>query len=461
MTTVLAIDAGTTATKAVVIGGSGKVLATESVRIKTRALPGGGMEQDPDEIWRSILTAAAPAIAQAGRGIDAVALATQGESVLAWDPRSGEALSAVVTWQDRRASGICGRLAEHGEHLAAATGLRLDPYFTAPKLAWLRENTTRAGVVTTIDAWLTYRLTGRTVTDAATASRSLLVDLVSGTWNPELLAVFGLEGEEMPQIAANDEVIGETTVFGFPAPLAAVILDQPAALLAQRCLKPGQAKATYGTGAFFLANIGSIPAAGRGALSCSTGWQVGEHRIFALDGQVYAAASALTMLARIGAIARVEEIDVACKTAGPGSTVFVPGFDTARGGVFEGFGLDASRAQLTAAAVYGIAAAVADLHDEADLDDGALRVDGGLTNVKTLLQAQADLLQIEIAPYRTAHATAQGAAALARLALDRAASLEAEVPDFASGPPVLPRWSLDQAADYRERWRHAAKTTPG
>ena len=461
MTTVLSIDAGTTATKAVVIGGSGKVLATESVRIKTRALLGGGMEQDPEEIWRSILTAAAPAIAQAGRRIDAIALATQGESVLAWDPTNGEVLSPLVTWQDRRAGGVCERLAEHAGHLAAATGLRLDPYFTAPKLTWLRENATRAGVVTTVDAWLTYRLCGRMVTDAATASRSLLVDLASGAWNPELLGVFGLGVEAMPRIVANDEVIGETTVFGFPAPLAAVILDQPAALLAQRCLKPGQAKATYGTGAFFLANIGSTPAAARGALSCSTGWQLGDQRTFAFDGQVYAAASALSMLARVGAIARVEEIDVACKGAGPGTIVFVPGFDTARGAVFEGLGLDAHRAQLTAAAVYGIAAAVADLYDEADLDGGALRVDGGLTNIKTLLQAQADLLQIEIAPYAAAHATAQGAAVLARLALDRTASLETEVSDGASGPPVLPRWSPDQAADYRERWRRAARTAPG
>jgi glycerol kinase len=460
MTTVLAIDVGTTAIKAVVVGRNGKVLAAQAVPVATRVLPGGGMEQDAEKIWRSILTAASLAVAQAGREFDAVALATQGESVLAWNPKTGEVLSPVVTWQDRRASGICERLAEQGELLAARTGLRLDAYFTAPKLVWLRENVTGKGVVTTLDAWLLYRMCGRMVTDAATASRSLLVDATTGAWDRELAGVFGLDREVLPEIAANDEVVGVTGVFGSEVPVAGVILDQPAALLAQRCLRPGQAKTTYGTGAFFLATIGPAPTRARDVLTCSTAWQVRGQRTFCLDGQVYAAASALAMLTRIRAIERVEEIDAVCKGTGPGNVVFVPSFDHPRGARFDGLGLDATHGQLTAAAVYGIAAAVAELHEQADVHDGTLQVDGGLTNLNTLLQAQADLLQAEVVPYRGAHATAQGAAVLARLALDYGAALEPEIPADTQGRPTTPKWSPNQAADYRARWREAAARPP-
>ena len=152
MTVILAIDQGTTATKAVVIGADGEVLAHAAQNVATAALPGGGMEQDPEEIWRTVLGAGAEAVARSGRRIDAVALATQGESVMASDPDTGAPLSALITWQDRRAEGICRRLDGHADRLAEATGLRLSSYFTAPKLAWLRENVTREGVVSTIDA---------------------------------------------------------------------------------------------------------------------------------------------------------------------------------------------------------------------------------------------------------------------------------------------------------------------
>ena len=455
MTTILAIDQGTTATKAVVIGSAGKVLAQTSVKVATAALAGGGMEQDPQEIWRSVQSAAGAAIAQSGRVIDAVALATQGESVMAFDPDTGAPLSPLVTWQDRRAAGICRRLADHADALTEATGLRLSPYFTAPKLVWLRENVTRDGVVSTIDAWLLHRLTGQFATDAATASRSLLVDLDSGTWSAHLSELFGLANEEMPRIVANDQVVGETSAFGFPVPVAGVVLDQPAALLAQRCLKAGQVKVTYGTGAFLLANVGSRPT-GRSGLTCSTAWQIGEARTFCLDGQVFSAATTFSWLVKLGVLDRVDNLDAACART-PGDAVFVPSFDESVGARMAGLVLATRRDQVVAAAVYGIAAEVADLYDQSGADEQVLRVDGGLTNSKALLQAQADLLQIPVFPYTGAHATAQGAAALARLALDRHTSIELELaPDREKVKPVLPKWTAQQAGEYRARWRAAA-----
>jgi glycerol kinase len=486
MTTVLAIDQGTTATKAVVIGADEEVLAHAAERIATTALPGGGMEQDPEEIWRSIQSAAGKAIARAGntRGIDAVALATQGESVLAFDPHSGTPLSPLITWQDRRADGICRRLADHADELAAATGLRLSSYFTAPKLVWLRENVTRDGVIGTIDTWLLHRLTGHFATDTATASRSLLVDLASGTWNPRLTDIFGLADERLPRIVANDEIVGQTREFGPPVPVAGVILDQPAALLAQRRLKPGQAKVTYGTGAFLLANAGSpvpealvmapgatpapgaaptpAPGVGSGALTCSTAWQIGGQRTLCLDGQVFSAASAISWLSRIGVLRRAADLDTVCADS-PGGVVFVPSFDEPGGARITGLDLATGRGQLVSAAIHGIAAAVAELYDQAGLAEDVLSVDGGLTNSTMLMQVQADLLQVPVRAYPGAHATAQGAAVLARIALDRTAVEELEAaPDRQATELIHPKWSRDQATEYRTRWRETAgRTDPG
>jgi glycerol kinase len=478
MTTVLAIDQGTTATKAVVIGADEEVLAHAAERIATTALPGGGMEQDPEEIWRSIQSAAAKAIAKASSGIDAVALATQGESVLAFDPHSGTPLSPLITWQDRRADGICRRLADHADELAASTGLRLSSYFTAPKLVWLRENVTRHGVIGTIDTWLLHRLTGQFATDTATASRSLLVDLASGAWNPRLTDIFGLSDERLPRIVANDEIVGHTHEFGPPVPIAGVILDQPAALLAQRRLKPGQAKVTYGTGAFLLANAGSlppeapsmapgaattlVPGAGSGALTCSTAWQIGDERTLCLDGQVFSAASAISWLSRIGVLRRAADLDAVCADS-PGGAVFVPSFDEPGGARITGLDLATGRGQLVSAAVHGIAAAVAELYDRAGLAEDVLSVDGGLTNSTMLLQAQADLLQVPVRAYPGAHATAQGAAVLARIALDRTAVEELEAaPNRQTTKLIHPKWTHDQATEYRARWRETAgRTDPG
>ena len=457
MTVILAIDQGTTATKAVVIGAGGEVLAHASQSVATAALPGGGMEQDPEEIWRTVLGAGTEATARSGRRIDAVALATQGESVMASDPDTGAPLSALITWQDRRAEGICRTLDSHAGRLAEATGLRLSSYFTAPKLAWLREDVTRDGVVSTIDAWLLNRMTGRFVTDAATASRSLLVDLAGGTWNRELVGLFGLDGERLPEIVGNDEVVGETSLFGRPVPVAGVILDQPSALLAQNCLDAGQTKVTYGTGAFLLANVGARPPH-RPRLTCSTAWQVGGRRTFCVDGQVFSCATALSWLVGIGVLDRVDRLDEFC-AATPGGAVFVPGFDEAAGARLTGLDLATNRGQVVAAVVYGIAASIAELYALTGLDVELLQVDGGLSNSRALLQAQADLLQIPVRAYHGAHATAQGAAALARVALDGQRTIELEL-DVGAGrarnEPVRPRWSARQAADYRARWRDAA-----
>ena len=200
---VLAIDQGTSATKAVVFGDEGEVLVSAEVAVTPGAVAGGGIEQDPEQLWESVCGAGRDAIAQSGGGVTAVGFANQGETVMAWERATGRPLSPAVSWQDRRAASICADVAQHAEQLTRTTGLPLDPYFAAPKMAWLRRNVTTDGVVTTTDAWLLHRLTGAYVTDATTASRTMLLDLARRTWSAEACAIFGLDEEDLPEVVGS------------------------------------------------------------------------------------------------------------------------------------------------------------------------------------------------------------------------------------------------------------------
>jgi glycerol kinase len=273
--TVLAIDQGTSGTKAIVVDGDGdgQILAVAETSVRPSYLPGGSVEQNPEALLSSVLDAGQRAIALVGQPLEAVAIANQGETVLAWDPTTGLPLSQAIVWQDRRAEPLCAALTDHGEWIAERTGLVLDPYFSAPKMAWLRQNVTTAGVVTTTDTWLVHHLTGEFVTDASTAGRSLLLDLDKVDWDPELLELFKLGGEVLPRIVACDETIGITSAFGAEARVAGLVVDQSAALLAEGCLEPGTAKCTFGTGAFLLANSGPTAVRSTSGLTTSIAWR--------------------------------------------------------------------------------------------------------------------------------------------------------------------------------------------
>lgn len=188
-----------------------------------------------------------------------IALANQGETVLVWDPLSGKPLSQAVVWQDRRAEPVCAELLADRDWVAQRTGLVLDPYFSAPKMAWLRRNDTRAGVVTTTDTWLVHHLTGEFVTDVSTASRSLILDLDTLAWDRELLGLFDLDDEPLPTIVACDQLVGTTAAFGGQVPVAGLIVDQQASLLAEGCHAVGAAKCTYGTAHSFWRTAGTRP----------------------------------------------------------------------------------------------------------------------------------------------------------------------------------------------------------
>ncbi|MBO1332157.1 FGGY family carbohydrate kinase [Streptomyces sp. VRA16 Mangrove soil] len=459
---VLAVDQGTSGTKALVVCPERGVLAAATAPVRPRYLPGGRVEVDPGELLGSVLDAGGRALAEAGEPVVALGLANQGETVLAWDPATGIPLTDALVWQDRRAQSVCAELAPYAAELQATTGLPLDPYFAAPKMAWIRRHLTRDGVVTTSDAWLVHRLTGAFVTDAATASRTQLLDLDTADWSPRALELYGLDDERMPEVVDVAGRFGLVRAFGGPPiPLTGLLVDQQASLLAHGVTAAGAAKCTYGTGAFLLAHTGDRPRRGSsGLVSCVARRLPGQPTDYCLDGQVYAAASAVRWLTDLGVIAGPDALDtVGAAVPDSGGVTFVPALSGLaapwwRGdarGTLGGLGLETGPGHLVRALCEGIAAQVVALAEAAADDLGAplapLRVDGGLTRSALLMQTQADLLQLPVEVSALPDTTALGAAAAARIGLDPSLSVRDAVGERPPARVHEPRIGAAQAAE--------------
>lgn len=470
VTAVLAIDQGTSGTKAIVVDRADGVIAAIEIPVRPEYLGDGRVEQDPAALLDSVVQAGRQAVAAAGREVGIVSLANQGETVLAWDPVTGRPLSTALVWQDSRAENICQGMAEHREWIAQRTGLVLDPYFSAPKMAWLRQECTRDGVVTTTDTWLVHHLTGEFVTDVSTASRSLVMDLDAAVWDRDLLHAFGLGDERLPRIVACDEIVGATTIFGQPMQVGGLVVDQQGALLAQGCFTAGAAKCTFGTGAFLLANTGSSAPRSTAGLTTSAAWRIRGDLDYCIDGQVFAVASAIRWLVGLGLLSSPAAIDavvpedsqgVVCVPALAG--LAAPWWRPQASATFTGLTLSSGSGQLVLAVLQGIAAQVAALIDCMASDLGApltaLRVDGGLTRSVALMQAVADLTQLPVKVYPSPHATALGAAALGRLAQDPGTIKADAVLAFEATTVYEPSWSAGRTAEFLDRWRCAADVT--
>jgi glycerol kinase len=476
---VLAIDQGTSATKAIVVADDGRVLAEGSAPVHPQAGPGGAVEQDPQELLDSIVAAGRAALDAAGEPVEAVGIGNQGETVMRWDRATGRPFGPAVSWQDRRAVTVTNELAAHADRLTEITGLPLDPYFAAPKMAWLRRrDATDEGVVTGVDAWLNHQLTGAFATDVSTASRFLLLDLERVVWSEEACALFGLDASEQPAILDCDAPVGETTAFGGTLPVTGLAVDQQAALFAESCFAAGEAKCTYGTGAFILANAGTTTPRSASRLAACVAWRVDGDTHYCLDGQVYTAGSAVTWLRELELIGEPADIDrlAEAETRPPSSddgAVFVPSLaglgapfwaPEARGG-WVGLSLATRRADLVRAVAHGIAAQVATLGRAIGEDLGRplerLRVDGGLSRSAVLMQAQADLLQVPVERYPSADATALGVAAFARLGAGAASTPAEAVGDWTPAGTFEPRMGADEAETRLARWRAAADALAG
>lgn len=463
---VLAIDQGTSSTKGLVVAGGGEVLGEGSAPVHPQAGAQGAVEQDPEELFQSIVEAGRAAIAAAGVAVEAVGIANQGETVLRWDPETGQTFGPALSWQDRRAVTVTRDLAEHADRLTAITGLPLDPYFAAPKMTWLRREQGGEGVVTTVDAWLNQRLAGAFVTDAATASRTMLLDLESTTWSEEACSLFELDPASLPEIVDCDAAVGETDVFGERLPVTGLAVDQQAALFAESCFEAGEAKCTYGTGAFILSTAGEQVPSSQSRLAVCVAWRLRGKTTYCLDGQVYSAGSAVSWLQELELISEAADLDRI--GSGADDVVFVPSLaglgapfwsPEARGG-WLGLSLATRRDDLVRAVYWGIAAQVASLARAMEADMGRplerLRVDGGLTKSSALMQAQADLLQAPVELYPSADATALGAGALARLGSGAAATPAEAVGSWSSVATFEPRISASEADERLAQWNRAA-----
>ena len=306
---ILAIDQGTSATKALVVSADGAILGESTAPVDPRATAGGAVEQDPQELLDSIVAAGREALRAAREPVAAVGLGNQGETVLHWDLDTGRPLSTAISWQDRRAVEVTRELAGHADRLVELTGLPLDPYFAAPKMTWLRRRVGDGGVVTTVDAWLNHQLTGSFVTDAATASRTMLLDLERTEWSEEACGLFGLDPADQPAVVDCAAVVGETEAFGESLPVTGLAVDQQAALFAESCFAAGEAKCTYGTGAFILATAGESVPSSKSRLAVCVAWRLDGVTTYCLDGQVYTAGAAVSWLEELGLVSQAADLD--------------------------------------------------------------------------------------------------------------------------------------------------------
>jgi glycerol kinase len=468
----LAIDQGTSATKAMVLDGS-RVLGIAEVGVRVNASIDGAVEVDAEDLWTSVVGAVEEALIQAGRPtIEAIGLANQGETVVAWDRGSGHPVAPAIVWQDRRSIDVCERLARHGARLAHLTGLELDPYFVAPKVAWLRDRVGPGPVITTSDTWLLHRMCGEFVTDVATAGRSLLLDLDTVDWSDEACSLFGLSIGDLPTVVGNAQHVGDCTAFGWTAPITGLCVDQQAALFAESCHAAGEAKCTYGTGAFLLASTGGSPVRSRSGLVGCPAWTIGNATTWCLDGQVYTAGAAVSWLMQMGIIDDPGDLDrLGSSVPDSGGVTFVPALaglaapywrPDARA-AFTGLSLGTERGHLVRAAIEGIAVQVALLGRAVASDLGApmtgLRVDGGLTRSSLLLQTQADLSQVPLEVYPSPHATAFGVAAFAQLGLGAGTVESPSALVWRPERHVVPAVSAEESNERIHRWQIVANAT--
>ncbi len=485
MSFILAFDQGTTSSRSIVFDRDGSVVSVAQREFEQIFPESGWVEHDPDEIWRSQIETAAEAIATAGlsrEDISAVGVTNQRETTIIWDRSTGRPIHNAIVWQDRRTSEMCAQIrASHEDAIRDKTGLEVDAYFSASKIAWLLGNVpgarrrAEAGELAfgTIDSWLVWNLTGgrRHITDVSNASRTLLFNIQTLTWDDELLELFGVPRQLLPEICSSSEIYAEIEepreLRGVP--IAGIAGDQQAALFGQACFEPGATKNTYGTGCFMLQNIGETPVASNNRLLTTVGWKIGDTTEYALEGSVFIGGAVVQWLRdSLGIIGSASEIEIfAASVTDNGGVFFVPAFvglgtpywnQEARGTII-GLTRGTGRAHIARAALESIAFQSADLLDAMQADSGKeleeLRVDGGATANELLMQIQADLLQIPVVRARTAETTALGAAYLAGLASGVWRSTDELARHWQPGKRFEPQMAPDIAALMRSRWREA------
>lgn len=460
---VLALDQGTTSSRAIVWDRQGRIVGQASVPLASLHPQPGWVEQDPDRLWDGQLQAAREALSAAGLGrgqVAAIGVANQRETVVVWDADSGRPLANAVSWQCRRSSDLCDELVGRGwgPAIQEKTGLVVDPYFSATKLRWLlghvpglerraREGHVRFG---TVDSWLVYKLTAGRVhaTDYSNASRTMLFNIHDLRWDPDLLRLFAIPPSVLPEVRPSSGVLGYAAqdLLGEPIPIAAMAGDQQASLLGQACLHPGEAKATYGTGCFLLMNTGARAVRSDSGLVSTIAWGMDGRVDYAIEGSVFTAGSVVRWLRDLGVLDHEQDsARLAGSVDSTDGVYLVPAFhglgspywDARARGILVGLSGGSDRRHVVRAALEGIAYQVRDVLQAMERDAGialtAIKADGKASANDFLMRFQADVTGVPVVRSDVVEATALGAAYLAGLAvgvwsgLDEIARLWTEV----------------------------------
>jgi glycerol kinase len=491
MAYILALDQGTTSSRAILFDEAGAIAAVAQHEFEQFYPQPGWVEHDPTEILTSQLSCAVEALGKAGarpRDVAAIGITNQRETVIVWERATGKPIHPAIVWQDRRTAAQCEELVEAGMEGAVGlrTGLVLDPYFSATKVGWILDHVPGARsraergelAFGTVDSWLIWHLTSGTrhVTDVTNASRTLLFNIVKGEWDPEMLRIFNIPESLLPEVVWSSEKVGEvTTSLGLGGiQIAGIAGDQQAALFGQLCWAAGEAKNTYGTGCFLLQNIGTEFVRSRHRLITTLAASA-QHRLeYAFEGSIFIGGAVVQWLRDnlklIGSSAEVEELAASVPDAG--GVVMVPAFvglgaphwDPHASGLLIGLGRGTKPGHIARAALESIAFQVADVLEAVESETtplAALRVDGGAAVNNLLMQFQADVLGVPVVRPQVTETTALGAAYLAGLATGFWANPEALRARRQNDVRFEPRMTSTERLERRARWRNAVERAKG
>ena len=491
MSYILALDQGTTSSRAILFDKQGQIAGVAQHEFPQIFPAAGWVEHNPVEILTSQLSAVVDVLGKTGanpKDVAALGITNQRETAIVWDRETGKPVANAIVWQDRRTAPMCTRLRDEGveETIRQKTGLLLDPYFSATKIAWILENVdgvrarAEKGQLAfgTVDSWLIWNLTNgkRHVTDRTNASRTLLYNIVEDRWDPELLRIFGIPESMLPEVVWSSEEVGRVTNPLAPAdvPIAGIAGDQQSALFGQLCTQPGDAKCTYGTGCFLLEHIGNKFRLSSQRLVTTLACSTARKPEYALEGSIFIGGAVVQWLRdkmRFFPFAPVVE-SIAAGVPDTGGVVFVPAFtglgaphwDPYASGMIIGIGRDTGIGHIARAAIESIAFQVADVLKAMDADTGipcrALRVDGGAAANDLLMQFQADLLGIPVRRPAVLESTAQGAAYLAGLATGFWSSVD-EIATTRADAVFNPKADSARMAARYTRWQQAVERAKG
>jgi glycerol kinase len=485
---ILALDQGTTSSRAILFDHQGQILGSAAQEFPQYFPQPGWVEHDPNEIWRSQIAVARKVLLDnhiESNQILAIGIANQRETTVVWDRATGEPIAPAIVWQDRRTADACEalRLAGKAKKITDITGLELDAYFSATKLQWLLDKVpgarerARKGELAfgTVDSWLVFKLTGEHVTDVSNASRTMLFNIHLMRWDHDLLHLFDIPEEMLPQVVSSSEEVGTTkaSLFGATIPVAGIAGDQQAATFGQACLQPGMVKNTYGTGCFMLMHLGRHPVASHNRLLTTVGWRVDGSTDYLLEGGVFMGGATVQWLRDgLGIIEKSSDVEaLAASVPDSGGVFMVPAFvglgaphwDPYARGSLTGLSRGSNRAHIARAALEAIAFQSAELmaamQKDASLPLAEVRADGGAARNDLLMQFQADLLGVPVVRPKVTETTALGAAYLAGLAVGFWDSQQEIAAQWICERRFTPVMGEDQRAALLEQWSRAVART--